>query len=219
MIEEQKTIEMFEILNKNGWVPAEDLSGLPYIVCKTEEDLCKLPKDNCAYWIATNEPVEHSMHRSPFPKKMKDDFEIIYNGVAGSLQGRMKNHLLREECAGQSGISVDIFTNPQNPGSHVKKAFSTNPRAKVILVGGARVSNKQDLLKMNLSQEEEEWITQSSGKDIFLWNGINVSWPKHVNYEWRVYYYQCDHLVSSFIEIKWREHHGYPKLISYKSGR
>jgi hypothetical protein len=218
MLTEQQSIELFNKLNKDGWAPEASLDGLPYATIKTETDLLSLPKKNCAYWIATTEPVEHSMHKHQFPQKMNDGFEIIYNGVAGDLRGRMKNHLFRDTCAGLSGISVDIFTQPQSPGSHVKKAFSTKPKDKVIYVQGSRVSNKEDLLKMNLTQQEESWINTSTG-NIFLWNGINVTWPKHVNHEWRVYYYQCDQSMSSFVEIKWRERHGHPRLISYLSGR
>ena len=221
MLTEQETIQLSQSLSKDGWVPAGDLHDLPYVVIKSTSDLLKIPSKQGAYWIVTNEPVEHSMHNRSFPAKIKEEkneSEIIYNGVAGNIRGRASVHLLREKCEGMSGISVDLFTGSAPPRSHVKKAFVAG-RGKVPYINGTLVSAKEDLHKMNLSQKEKDYVSQSNNEQIFLWNGINVSWEKHVNHEWRVYYYVCDHSMSSHVEIKWRERNGNPKLNSYKAGR
>jgi len=219
---EQETAKSFNDIDKSGWTPAADLSDIKYVVIKDKKTLSEVPNKPGAYWLVTTELINHAMHNHLFPAKIKEEKverEIVYNGVAQDLRKRCAVHLLREKCEGMSGISVDLFTESANLKSHVKKAFSTNLNAKVPFINGTRALTKADLNKMNLSQEEKDYVAQSNNQEIFLWNGINVSWPKHINHEWRMYYYECDHSMSSFIEIKWRERNHNPKLNSYIAGR
>lgn len=218
MYTQAETKSKIQALNENIWTPDAALSQIPYVVITRQEDLKNVPKTNGAYWIVTNEPVNHSMFgNKEFPVKI-GDFEIIYNGIAGDLQGRAKAHLLRTKCAGMSGISVDLYMGDQCPKSHIKAAFST--KKKVPYIGGQRVATQSDLQKMALSSQELAWLKQQCDEDeILFWNGINVLWPKHRPFEWRFYYFEEEKIMTDMIENKWRERYGKPRLCSYNDGR
>jgi hypothetical protein len=235
MYSESKTKQVFEELRSNIWTPDCNLTGAQKVLIKSFKDIDTLPKTNCAYWISTNEPVYHTMHLHKTPTKNGNE-EIVYNGVANGLRGRMHNHLLREKCEGMSGISVDLYF-VDSASSHIKKAYSPNisfqngmstaDRRKNIFVpsksakkGFDKPSSPQDLLNIYLSEEEQSFVnSKNSGSTIWLYNGINVMWDKHKNYDWFVHYYECDNNMSAMIEKVWRERFGYPRLISYTKGR
>ena len=218
MYTQNSTKQIIQRLNENCWTPDANLSEIPYVTITKEEDVKKIPKTNGAYWIVTNEPVNHSMFgNKEFPAKI-GDFEIIYNGIAGNLQGRAKAHLLRTKCAGMSGISVDLYMGDQRPSSHIKAAFST--KKKVPYIDGRRVVTQSDLQKLALSSQERAWLGQQGSDDeILFWNGINVLWSKHRPFEWRFYFYEGEKMMTNIIEDKWRERYGKPRLCSYNGGR
>lgn len=225
MISEKETLNMLMAIKNSGWTPDKNLSELKYVLLKSKEDFAKLPKTNCAYWIVTNEPIRHSMcspSKYDFPKEIEGVGEIIYNGVSKNLKSRIENHLLRKKCEGQSAISVDLLISSDKPNSHVKFAFkkdfkkNTNP---FLIERKSRITSYEDLFDLNISVQEKTFLKNSNNNNVYFWNGINVLWDKHVNYDWFVYYYECEDIMSSIIENQWRERFGKPKLCTYNGGR
>lgn len=200
-------------LNEPNWW----LESIPFIEVKTAEDIKKIPKSCGCYWIWTNEPVAHTMHRANLPLKI-DDGEIIYNGVATeNVRDRLAKHLLGHPSAKYSAICLDLHM-PPIPASHVKRAMSPDPKKKVPYIDDAPVKTHEQLFKMNLSQEEIDFA--SLNKELYFRNGINVTDPKHQRYSFRAYYLtDIEPGLASYYEIQWRAMHGRPRLCSYKSGR
>lgn len=208
----------FLILEKEAHIPDSYLSAVPSVTLRTEDDFEKVPHEGGCYWIWTNEPIAHSLHKRGIPKPF-DGGEIIYNGLAkDAIRGRAKHHLMGNPTAGWSGISVDIFLG--NTRSHRKKAMS--PSGKVPYVNDRPIRTKDQLLQLNLSFSEREFINVSRDEVFHFRNGINVFDDKHKQFTYRIYFITARLQSISyfpFIEKKWRGKSGSPKLCSYISGR
>ena len=84
----------------------------------------------------------------------------------------------------------------------------------------APIKSKTDLLKIHLSDTEKEELEKAIGEKFYFRNGIDITEQKHTSFEFRVYYITgLSSLYLDFIEKKWREDFGLPKLCSYSSGR
>jgi len=233
--EEKKYLKAIEGVR----IPNASLDDVDYISTKNLDDFNQIPNEGGCYWIWTNEPVLHSLHKHPTPKPFNDG-EIIYNGIAkDDVRGRVVHHLLGHVDAGWSGISLDIYFG--DTVSHRKKAFSEKGKVPYIkeivtlkraitaknLKSGDKIErlkpirSKEDFLQIFLSEEEKELLTNAEYDKIFFRNGININENKHKNYEFRVYYITgLSSLYLEFIEKKWREDNNWlPKLCSYSSGR
>lgn len=192
-----------------------DLSDVEYIIPEDASDLNIMNGGGC-YWIWTDEPVKHSLHKHRTPNSFENG-EVIYNGIAkDNVKGRILNHLFGLEDAGWSAISLDIYT--KNSVSHRKKACSA--KGKVPYLSNLPIKTRDQLLKLHLSEVEKVYIKSTDLNIYFFRNGINIMDYKHKNYKFRVYY--ITGLSSSymdFIEKEWREKYGLPKLCSYSKGR
>lgn len=210
--------EKFKNLESTIKIPDKELKEVDMVELCAIEDFEKILDRGGCYWIWTNEPVNHSFHRNKTPEKIYGG-EIIYNGIAkDNIRPRVKHHLKGEEDAGWSGISMDILFS--KPVSHRKKVFSTKGRVKVPYLNGEPLRSKALLFKLQLSAEEKKFIEDNAHDEYFFRNGINIFEPKHKKYKFRVYYIAgLKSLYLEFIEKKWREKFGLPKLCSYSSGR
>jgi len=214
-------------------IPNEFLANVPYIIVKNLSDVGKIDIGGGCYWIWTNEPIEHQFHQNPTPK-LFDGGEIIYNGIAkDDVRGRVEHHLLGDEDAEWSGISIDLYQGGKTK-SHRKKIFAKKgkvPYVKSTKILGRKTSKgkKGDIIPTLkpvrdkkdctfLSMDEQTAL--ASMKEAYFRNGINISDAKHIPYEFRVYYIVgLKSLYLDFIEKQWREKYGLPKLCSYSSGR
>jgi hypothetical protein len=232
-VEEAKFIQA----TQNVRIPDATLQDVPYIIPKNVTELNRIPESGGCYWIWTNEPVLHSLHKKPTPVAF-DNGEIIYNGRANSdVRGRIKGHLFGQHNATWSAISLDIYFDPTP--SHRKKALSLmgkvpyikskkilkrGNKKKGLLKGSAiddysPIRTKEDLDKIYLSDDERILLNRSSSNQIHFRNGIDITESKHVSFEFRVYFITgLSTLYIDFIEKKWREN-GLPKLCSYSLGR
>lgn len=222
---------------KDVEIPNSNLDKVDCITIKSQEDLNKIPNGGGCYWIWTNEPVLHSLHKNRLPKELNFG-QIIYNGIAkDDVKGRLFHHLFGFEDAGWSGISMDIYKN--NSQSHRKKAMSSTGKVPYILETkivkrGNKTKNikkgdkikillpiktKSQLLKINLSEEEKTYINSTNHLKYYFRNGINIVEDKHKNYSFKVYFITgLSSLYLEFIEKKWRDY-GLPRLCSYSTGR
>ena len=179
----------FKALEKKIKIPGEKLDNIDFVLIKKVDDFKKIPESGGCYWIWTNEPVNHRLHKNLIPKRIKDG-EVIYNGIAkDNVRLRIKHHLLGEVDAGWSGISLDIYQSESQ--SHRKKAMS--PKGKVPFVDCVLKKNEpiktKDLLSfLFLSREEKKYITNSFATEFFFRNGIKVSDKKHRNFKFVVYF-------------------------------
>lgn len=232
--EEQKFLYAIEKVK----IPNAQLEGVAYISPKISPDLDIIPNGGGCYWIWTNEPVLHSLHKNTTPKSF-DGGEIIYNGIAkDDVRGRVKHHLFGNIDAGWSGISLDIYFG--DTVSHRKKALSEKGKVPYIktkkivaransekgLVKGQEIDIfkpircKEDFEKINLSFNERSQLANANIEKIFFRNGIDLTEEKHSRFEFRVFYITgLSSLYLEFIEKKWRDDNGLPKLCSYSSGR
>ena len=224
---------------KDVKIPNANLVNVDSIVLKKSDDCDKIPSEGGCYWIWTNEPVSHSLHKHLTPMPFEGG-EIIYNGIAkDDVKGRIVHHLFGEVDAGWSGISMDIYFG--NTKSHRKKALSDSGKVpfvkdcKLLARGNKKkgqvrgetieilkpIKNKEDLLKLNLSEKEKKYIGRAELHNFFFRNGINITEEKHNSYEFRAYFITgLSSLYLDFIEKKWREENKWlPKLCSYSSGR
>lgn len=219
-------------------IPNYKLDDVPFITPKSEQDFEAIPESGGCYWIWTNEPVLHSLHKNKTPAQF-DNGEIIYNGIAkDNVKGRAKHHLMGDVEAGWSGISVDVFFGETT--SHRKKAFSEKGKVpyinektevkRAIKDKGLKkgdfverlkpIRSKDDFFKINLSEKEKEELKGLEYEKIYFRNGIDITEEKHQGFEFRVYYITgLASLYLDFIEKKWREDNGLPRLCSYSSGR
>ncbi len=211
-----KEEDKFKILEANIKTPDNELKEVDFVELWTMEDFEKIPDNGGCYWIWTDEPVNHSFHKNKTPEKIYGG-EIIYNGIAkDNVRLRVKHHLIGELDAGWSGISMDIL--PSQPASHRKKVFAT--KGKVPYLDNKPLRSKELLYKLQLSAEEKKFIEANAHDTYFFRNGINIFEPKHKKYKFKVYYIAgLKTLYLEFIEKKWREKFGLPKLCSYSSGR
>jgi hypothetical protein len=231
--EEQKFLQAIQGVK----IPSATLEDVAFVIPKSISDLNIIPQTGGCYWIWTNEPVLHSLHKNPTPKPFNGG-EIIYNGIAkDDVRSRVKHHLFGQIDAGWSGISLDIYFG--DTISHRKKALSQKGKVPYIIDKkiALRLSKKKnlkkgdeieihipirkkdDFLKIHLTDNEKELLNQSEIGKIYFRNGIDITEPKHSKYEFKVYFITgLSSLYLEFIEKKWREN-GLPKLCSYSSGR
>ncbi len=200
---------------KDVEIPNEKLAKVDFQLIKSSADINYIPSGGGCYWIWTNEPVKHSLHKHKTPKPFNNG-EIIYNGIAkDDVKGRIFHHLFGFEDAGWSGISLDIYTNKSV--SHRKKACS--PKGKVPYLNNQAIRDRKQLLKLNLSSIEKSYINTHKEDIFYFRNGINITDDKHIKYDFITYYITgLTSLYLEHIEKKWREF-GLPKLCSYSSGR
>jgi len=209
--QEKKFIKAINSAN----VPDNKLDKVDFVVVKNLDDLKLIPNEGGCYWIWTNEPVKHSLHKNKLSAPLKNG-EIIYNGVAkDNVRGRVIHHLFGRFDAGWSGISMDIYTKSSK--SHRKKACSK--KGKVPFLNGLPVRNKTQLLQLFLSAEEKKYISKNGLSTYYFRNGICISEKKHKNFKFRVYYITgLKSLYLEYIEKKWRKN-GLPRLCTYLTGR
>lgn len=232
--EEQKFFQAI----KSVKIPNAMLDDVAFVEIKDETDLDKIPDGGGCYWIWTNEPVLHSLHKNRTPDPFAGG-EIIYNGIAkDDVKGRVKHHLFGEVDAGWSGISVDIYFG--DTISHRKKALSEKGKVPYIKekMTLSRANNKKglkkgdtievfkpirdksDFMQIHLSASEKAELAKVGCDKIFFRNGINIKDDKHSKHKFKVYYITgLSSLYLDFIEKKWRDDNGLPKLCSYSSGR
>lgn len=224
----KKQEKKFAALEKEIKIPGEKLDQVDFVSIKKAADFEKIPESGGCYWIATNEPVNHRLHQNPIPEKIKKG-EIIYNGIAkDNVRLRIKHHLSGEIDAGWSGISLDIY--PKKSKSHRKKAMA--PEGKVPYVDCVLKVNdsnsysckpirtKNLLYRLFLSDTEKKYIKDSKRGEFFFRNGIDIFERKHKKFKFTVYFITgLNWLFLEYIEKKWREKYGLPKLCSYSSGR
>lgn len=138
-------------------VPIQSLDNVDFVVVNSHEDLAGISNGGGCYWIWTNEPVIHSLHKNKIPSAFSGG-EVIYNGIAkDDVKGRVFHHLFGFEDAGWSGISMDIYKNQSN--SHRKKACS--PKGKVPFINNLPIRNREQLLKLHLTEDEKYFITNN----------------------------------------------------------
>jgi hypothetical protein len=209
--QEKKFLKAIEDID----VPNETLENVDFIDIKSHNDISKISNGGGCYWIWTNEPVIHSLHKNKIPKSFQGG-EIIYNGIAKDVvKGRVFHHLYGFEDAGWSGISIDIYTKVSN--SHRKKACS--PKGKVPFIKKVPIKIKEQLLTLHLTEEEKIFINNSEQNTFHFRNGINLNDEKHKNFLFRVYFITGQtNLYLEYIEKEWRKN-GLPKLCSYLTGR
>lgn len=234
----QEEDQKFLVAIRDIKIPNGNLDDVAFIVVKEISDFEKIPTGGGCYWIWTNEPVYHTLHKNPTPKPFEGG-EIIYNGIAkDDVIGRIKHHLLGAIDAGWSGISLDIYFG--DTISHRKKALSEKGKVPYILEKAIvkraiptkklkrgdeierlkPIRTKEDFLHIYLSEKEREQILQESIDKIHFRNGINIFDEKHKVFEFRVYFITgISPLYLDFIEKKWRKDFNLPKLCSYSSGR
>jgi len=196
-------------------VPDQSLDNVDFIPVSNHEDLGNISNGGGCYWIWTNEPVIHSLHKNKIPGSFNGG-EVIYNGIAkDDVKGRVFHHLFGFEDAGWSGISMDIYRKPST--SHRKKACS--PKGKVPYLNNEPIRSKEQLLKLHLTETEKKYI-KNNEQDIFYFrNGINLNDEKHSDFEFKVYFITgLTSLYLEHIEKEWRND-GLPKLCSYLTGR
>jgi len=213
--EEQKFLKAIQDVR----IPNEKLEEVPFIIPHSKEDFEQIPASGGCYWIWTNEPVLHSLHKNDTPAPF-DRGEIIYNGIAkDNVRGRIMHHLIGEVDAGWSGVSLDIHQGTTI--SHRKKAMSTVKRSKVPFIDQNPIRELSQLLQINLSDAERNFIRNNNLATYYFRNGINIFDEKHRNNLFRVYFITgLRSLFLDFIEKKWREDNNWlPKLCSYSSGR
>lgn len=232
--EEQKFLQAIQDVK----IPNAKLEDVAFVIPKTLADLNQIPDGGGCYWFWTNEPVLHSLHKNKTPESF-DNGEIVYNGIAkDDVKGRVKHHLFGHVDAGWSGISLDIYFG--DTISHRKKAFSEKGKVPYIkstiiskrgnskkgIVKGNEIEvfrpirSKDDFTKIYLSDHEKEQLQGIAAEKIYFRNGIDLTEAKHQNFEFRVYFITgLSSLYLEFIEKKWRDDNGLPKLCSYSSGR
>jgi len=216
--------QKFETIEKKVKIPDETLKDVNFVELKNEKSFDKIPSDGGCYWIWTNEPVCHQLHKHKIPKPI-DKGEVIYNGIAkDNVNFRIRHHLMAKKDEGWSGISLDIFPDDL-VRSHKKKVFSTKKRAKVPYVeidGELKpIKDKKLVFYLFLSKDEKKYINSNQGAETFYFrNGINIFEPKHKKYNFRAYFITgVKWLYLEYAEKKWRKEYGLPKLCSYMTGR
>jgi hypothetical protein len=207
-------------------IPDSELRDVDCISVTRLEDLDKIPTGGGCYWIWTNEPIKHFLHRNKLPDKL-DGGEIIYNGIAkDDIRGRVIHHLFGNEDEGWSGVSVDLYIG--RSASHRKKAMSQEGKRVAYYNSNPLgyppslelIRSKEQLALINLSKSERDYVQNASEQVFYFRNGINISDEKHFKNEFRVYYIVgITSLYLEHIEKEWRKHYGLPRLCSYTSGR
>ena len=203
-------------------IPNKSLYEVDSVILKKESDFDRIPDIGGCYWIWTNERVNHRFHKHKIPDRIKAG-EVIYNGIAkDNVRIRVKRHLLGKPEAGWSGISLDIYHGKSR--SHRKKVFSTNKKVKVpyVSIGGKLqpIRKRNLVFELNLSRDERNFVQKRRLSTYFFRNGINIFDRKHRNFTFKIYFIAgVEPLYLEYIEKRWRERFGLPKLCSYSSGR
>jgi hypothetical protein len=209
---------MFEDLAS---IPDGQLRGVASVYIRDESDIQRIPEGGGCYWLWTDEPVNHSMHRQKTPARFRGG-EVIYNGLAkDNIRWRISSHLLGVPQLGWSGISLDIL-QMGHVRSHRKKAMSPDDRAKVPYVDGEPVTELSQLRKLRLSLAERDFIRHHPNRKIFYFrNGIDVRENKHKHFRFRVCFINSlkSRTYVGLVEKLWREKYGLPRLCSYSAGR
>lgn len=210
-------------------IPCEKLLMCKKLLIENQDGFDLIPNKSGLYWITTNEPINHCLNSgSKCPNDMENDYKIIYNGSAGDIRSRIKNHLYRSDEKGgsgtQSGISIDIISNNLRDNkkiSHIKCLWGENKKTPKYFKDGkiTTIKNKEDIINNIFFSKKEKKIIEMNNT-IYFKNGVNVFSEKHRNYKWIVYYLEIDnHNIRDYIEIEWRLKYGVPLLCSYISGR
>jgi len=189
--EEQKFLQAIKDVN----IPNSSLENVAVVIPKNTFDLDVIPQSGGCYWIWTNEPVKHSLHKNAPPEPF-DNGEIVYNGIAkDDVRSRVKHDLFGQAGAGWSGISLDIYFG--DTISHRKKALSQKGKVpfiidKKIATRASKRKNlkkgdeieihipirkKDEFLKIHLSDEEKELLNESEIGKIYFRNGIDILNP------------------------------------------
>jgi len=218
-------------------IPNSKLDKVKRIFIKSKKDIDRIPNGGGCYWIWTNEPVNHTLHKHKLPLGINKG-QIIYNGIAkDDVKSRICHHLFGFEDAGWSGISMDIYKKGST--SHRKKAMAGKNKVPYLLTQkkAIRANKKKELkkgdgidmpppirsrellLKLNLSRVERKYINNTNCSKYYFRNGIDITEPKHKKYKFKVYFITgLSSLYLEYIEKKWREN-GLPRLCSYSTGR
>jgi hypothetical protein len=206
---------------KNIILPRYNLENLCFAKLSSPHDFHKLPKNRGNYFIVTNKPIIHSFHNKNFPKVIdiisySSSFNIIYNGISNNICNRIKQHLLRKNITNTSGLSIDLITDFYID-SYSKKLLSNNSLDKTPFVGNEKVC-VENVNLLNFSKEESfminDFISHRLDK-VYFKNGIDITCDKHNKYDWFVFYLEVsDKYLNSYIEQKWRDLNGMPKLCS-----
>jgi hypothetical protein len=216
----------FRKLEEKIKIPDKSLNKVDSVILKTKSDFDRIPNTGGCYWIWTNEPVKHRFHKNKTPKKINGG-EVIYNGIAkDNVQGRLIHHLMGKPNAGWSGISLDIYD--EKSISHRKKVMSAKGKVPYVECPSdgrngnnlKPIRDKKLLFKLFLSKKEKNILKKSNKKEYCFRNGVDIFSPKHRKYKFKVYFItELETLYTEYIEKKWREKFGLPKLCTYSSGR
>jgi hypothetical protein len=209
-------------------IPCENLLICKKLLIENDNEFNLIPNKSGLYWITTNEPINHCLNSGlKCINNIENDYKIIYNGSAGDIRSRIKEHLYRSDDKGgsgtQSGISIDILSNIDDNKkiSHVKCLWGENKKTPKYFKNGkiTKICGKEDILNDIFFSKEEKKIIKMNNS-IYLKNGIDIFSEKHKNYKWIIYYLEIDnHTIRDYIEIEWRKKYGVPLLCSYTSGR
>ncbi len=212
--------QRFSELEGQVRIPSERLDEVDVVELTDLSDFEKFPESGGCYWLWTNEPILHRLHKHDLPNPL-DGGQIVYNGIAkDNVRARILHHLAGKEDEGWSGISIDIY--PREVRSHKKKACAASGKVPYIdREGLPRIRSKELLLELNLSVQEREFVAGSRQDKFYFRNGIVIREKKHSQNLFKAYYITGlqRSLYLEFIEKKWRKDHGLPKLCSYSSGR
>ena len=82
------------------------------------------------------------------------------------------------------------------------------------------IRTMDDLRQINLLHAEKQGLINLDNDKIYFRNGIDIREEEHNHFDFRVYFIAgLSPLYLEFIEKKWREDKGLPKLCSYSKGR
>lgn len=196
-------------------VPNSKLDKADSVIVKNLKDLSAIPIGGGCYWIWTNEPIKHSLHKNKLPMRFRGG-EIIYNGIAkDDVRNRISHHLFGFVDAGWSGISIDIYTKKSI--SHRKKACSK--KGKVPFLNHNPIRKRNQLSNLFLSAKETRYISKNNLNTYYFRNGINITENKHRKFKFRIFYIiGLKSLYLEYIEKEWRKN-GLPRLCTYLTGR
>ena len=121
----------------------------------------------------------------------------------------------RKKAMSTTGKVPYIFENKIVKRGNKKKNLKKGDTIKVL----SAIKSKNQLLKINLTNEEKKFINNTNYSQYFFRNGINIVDNKHKSYSFEVYFITgLSSLYLEFIEKKWSEN-GLPRLCSYSTGR
>lgn len=89
--EEQKFLRAIQDVR----VPNEKLEEVPFIIPHSKEDFEQIPESGGCYWIWTNEPALHSLHKNKIPASFNEEKFQIVPQKKKVLTIAMQNYQLR----------------------------------------------------------------------------------------------------------------------------